>query len=184
MRMQATWIVIVGTLVACAGFVAAVIGFFGERNMAIGVVGTIIAAVAIVGTVVLYRQSGATGRAAFEQALRADFAPSVHNWFHASGLALDTSRKLVLVGTDRGTHRVALADVSGVTYQPTRTGPAFGSNSVMALILLPVAIAAMVHNARAAGLFVATRGGTYRIVGVQPRDAEDWQTRLAAARSS
>lgn len=180
MRAQSTWIVLIGTVLAAAGAVVAIIGFV-EKNQLLGTVATILAIGAIIGTIALYRRSGATGRAAFEQALRADFTAAQQNWFHASGLALDRSRQLLLVGTEDGAHRVPLGDISGVVYYRTQNTPAYGGNSLLALIMLPVVIGSIIHNASKAGLHVTANGRSYRIIGIQPRDAEMWQQHLARA---
>ena len=175
MRAQAVWIIFIGTVIAVAAAVVAIIGFV-ESNVTLGIIAVV---AAVVGTVLLYRRSGATGRPAFEQALSADFAAAQQGWFHASGLAIDPTRRLLLVGTESGATRIPLSDISSVVYHRTQNTPAYGGNSILALIMLPAVIGSMVHNASKAGLHVTAGGRSYRIIGIQPKDAEVWQGRLA-----
>ncbi|OJX50402.1 hypothetical protein [Devosia sp. 66-22] len=178
MRAQAVWIIFIGTVIAVAAAVVAIIGFV-ESNVTLGIIAVVAAVAAVVGTVLLYRRSGATGRPAFEQALSADFAAAQQGWFHASGLAIDPTRRLLLVGTESGATRIPLSDISSVVYHRTQNTPAYGGNSILALIMLPAVIGSMVHNASKAGLHVTAGGRSYRIIGIQPKDAEVWQGRLA-----
>jgi len=183
MSGQATWLVVGGTLLAC---VAAVVGIIGiaEQNMVLGIAGIVAAIVVIIGIVVLYRRLGAAGKAAFEQAMRSDFAPMDAGWYHASGLAIDRSRRMLLVGTAAGVERVPFDSIGPVAFHRNRTGPAFGGNSLLTLILLPVAVSAMVHNATKAGLHVGVGGRSLRIIGIKPDDAARWQTALEEARAA
>lgn len=183
MRIQTTWIVIFGTLIACAGFVIGIIGFFGEKNSTWGVIGAVIAVAAIVGTVVLYRRSASVGRPQFEAAIKADFAADDWGWYDGAGIAIDRTRRLVLLGTAEGTRRVPFDQIGGVTYHATRTSPTYGSNSILALITLPMAIAAMVHNANTAGMHVTVSGQPTRLAGIKPGDADRWQRHLAAVKT-
>jgi hypothetical protein len=183
MRIQTTWIVIVGTLIAGGGFVLAVIGFFAEKNTTMGITGAIITIAAIIGTILLYRRAASAGRPQFEQAIKTDFNADDWGWFDGSGLAVDRTRKLILLGTAQGTQRIPFAQIGSVTYHATKTGPAVGGNSILALILIPFIISAMVHNARKAGMHLVINGQPTRIAGMQPKDADRWQSHLAAAQA-
>lgn len=183
MRIQTTWVVVIGTLIAAGGFVLAIIGFFGEKNTTMGIAGAVITVAAIVATIVLYKRAKSVGRPQFEQALSNDFSPDDQGWFDGAGLAIDRRRRLVLIGTAEGTRRIPFDQIGPVTYHPIKMAPSFGSNSIMALILLPRAISAIVHNARKAGLVVTANGQATRIAGVQPKDADRWQAHLAGART-
>lgn len=184
MRIQTTWIVIAGTLIACGGFVLGIIGFFAEKNNSMGIIGAVIAIVAIIGTIVLYRRAASVGRPQFEAALKTDFAADDWGWFDGSGLAVDRTRRMFLLGTAEGTQRIPFDQIGGVTYHATKTGPAVGSNSILALILLPMVISAMVYNAKTAGMHVVINGRPTRIAGIKPKDADRWQSHLAAARAA
>lgn len=147
------------------------------------VLGIAVGIIAIIGTIYLYRRSAALGRPAFDAALASDFSATDSRWFHSTGLALDRQRRLLLIGTETGPSRVPLSEISSMDYQQTRTGPAFSGNSILTLILLPMAIGAMVHNASNAGLRIVAGGRSYRIVGIQPKDADRWLTQIEAARA-
>lgn len=181
MTAKATWIVLAGTLLACAAIVVAIIGF-AEKNTPLGIAGAVATVAVVVGIVVLYRQLGNAGRSAFDLAASTDFNADDKGWYHGSGLAIDRHRKVLLVGTSEGVRRVPFDQISGVAYHANRTAPVAAGNSILALITLPMAISAMIHNASKAGLHVAASGQTARIVGIKPRDAERWEDHLRAAR--
>lgn len=183
MSGQATWLVFVGTLLACAAAVLAIIGF-ADKNTMLGIAGIVATIVVIIGIVVLYRRLGAAGKAAFDEAMRSDFAPMESGWYHASGLAIDRSRRVLLVGTAQGVRRVPFNQIGSVAYYRNKTGPAVGGNSLLTLILLPMVISAMIHNSTKAGLHVGVGGQSLRIIGIKPADAERWQSQLEAARSA
>ncbi len=182
MSGKGTWILIAGTLLGCVAALVAIIGFV-EKNMGLGALGAGLVLAAIVGTVLLYRGAGKAGRPEFERALASDFTASESGWYHSSGIAIDHGRRMLLLGTARGTRRVGFDRLGPVTYQRTKTGPMVGGNSILALITVPMAISTMIHNATRAGLHVVADGSSVRIIGMQPRDAERWQARLEAARA-
>jgi hypothetical protein len=182
MRAQTTWITVLGTLLGCAGVVLAIVGFFGERSPILGIAGLALAVGATIGTVLLYRRSTRAGRAQFEAAISTDFAADDWGWYDGSGIAIDRRRRLILVGTPEGTQRIPFDQLGAVSYRQVRSSPALSGNSIISLILLPVAVSAVLHNARVAGLHLAVGGRSLRLAGVQPKDAERWQAQLASIR--
>jgi len=170
-------VMVLALVVGVCGIVAMIAGI-AEENTTLAIIGGVIGVAGFAGFVVLIIADGKRGKAAFEAQRKDGFLSGPSGWYYGSGLAHDPQGQRLLVSANGATTVVPLAEITALDYTPERIGPVVSGNNPLALLMLPMQIAAVYHNAKRAGLFVGTPAGRLRIYGIKEHQAREWSDRL------